>query len=84
MQSFETSHHRCGLYQDAVPLPQHDRARNSERTLVNPRTAEDISQHAHIYKVLRTEMILIENAYTIKLSDDEMAYLIEIIINLEG
>ncbi|MEO1771367.1 sigma 54-interacting transcriptional regulator [Candidatus Enterococcus ferrettii] len=52
--------------------------------LVNPRTAEDISQHAHIYKVLRTEMILIENAYTIKLSDDEMAYLIEIIINLEG
>ena len=51
--------------------------------LINPRTSEDIVQHAHIYKVLRQEMRMLENAYSIKLSEDEIAYLIEIIVNLE-
>lgn len=51
--------------------------------LINPRTSEDIIQHTHIYKILRQEMKILENAYAINLSEDEIAYLIEIIVNLE-
>lgn len=51
--------------------------------LINPRTTADIANYQDIYKVIRKEIKLIENAYAIQLTDDEVAYLIEIIINLE-
>ena len=54
-----------------------------KESLTNPRMSQVLDSHQNIYKIIRKEIKIVENSYSIVITDDELAYLIEIIINLD-